>query len=110
LEFENISLDLGTSINLELNINELISNSFKYAFEGKDNGEISVSLKLNGNGKKLVLKVSDNGIGLPEDFNINKLKSLGLELVISLVEQLNSELEITNNGKTEFQVIIPMDV
>lgn len=110
MEFENISLDLGTSINLELNINELISNSFKYAFEGKDNGEISVSLKLNGNGKKLVLKVSDNGIGLPEDFNINKLKSLGLELVISLVEQLNSELEITNNGKTEFQVIIPMDV
>ncbi len=110
MEFENISLDLGTSINLGLNINELISNSFKYAFEGKDNGEISVSLKLNGNGKKLVLKVSDNGIGLPEDFNINKLKSLGLELVISLVEQLNSELEITNNGKTEFQVIIPMDV
>ena len=106
LDIEDIFLDMETSIHLGLIINELISNSLKYAFKGKDKGEIFIALKHGSNGKKLMLKVSDNGVGLPEDFDINNLKSLGFELVLSLIDQLNGELKINKNRKTEFQIII----
>ncbi len=55
---------------------------------------------------ELVLQVTDNGIGLPEAFNIKELKSLVLELVSSIVEQLNGKLVISNNDKTEFKITI----
>ncbi len=103
LDFGNISPDLETSINLGLIINELVSNSLKHAFKGEKKGKISVSLKYTGNSEKMELKVSDNGIGLPDDFNARK--SLGFELVLSLVEQIKGELEIIKNGKTEFQIL-----
>ena len=106
LDIENIQLDIGTSINLGLILNELITNSLKYAFREKENGEIEISLKYIEPEKSVILKVSDNGKGLPEDFDIHNLKSLGLEIVTSLVEQLQGELEIHHNGKTEFQIII----
>ena len=106
LDIENIQLDIGTSINFGLILNELITNSLKYAFSEKENGEIEISLKHNETKKDIILKVSDNGKGLPKDFDIDNMKSLGLEIVTSLVEQLQGELEIHSNGKTEFQIII----
>ena len=106
LDIENIQLDIGTSINFGLILNELITNALKYAFCEKESGEIKISLKHSETKKDIILKVSDNGKGLPEDFNIHNLKSLGLEIVTSLVEQLQGELEIHSNGKTEFQIII----
>ena len=106
LDIENIQLDIGTSINLGLILNELITNSIKYAFCEKENGEIKVSLKHGETKKDIILKVSDNGKGLPKDFDIHNLKSLGFEIITSLVEQLKGELEIHSNGKTEFQIII----
>ena len=106
LDVEDIELDIGTSINLGLILNELITNSLKYAFGEKDNGQIVISLKQSETKKVTVLKVSDNGKGLPDDFDIHNLKSLGLEIVSSLVDQLKGQLEIHSNGKTEFQITI----
>ena len=106
LDIENIQLDIGTSINLGLILNELITNSLQYAFRENEKGEIKISLKHSEPEKAVILKVSDNGKGLPEDFDIHNLKSLGLEIVSSLVDQLKGELEIHSNGKTEFQIII----
>ena len=47
---------------------------------------------------------SDNGIGLPKDFDINKAETLGLQLVNSLVKQLNGEIKINNEVGTQFEI------
>ncbi|WP_292387686.1 PAS domain S-box protein [Methanosarcina sp. UBA5] len=108
---ENIFLDMDTAIPLGIAINEIVSNSFKYAFSGRDKGEIRIRLHREGNGEiksekfastAYVLSVSDNGIGIPEDLNIEDLDSLGLQLVTSLVDQLDGELELKGNNGTEF--------
>ena len=69
-------------------------------------GQVFISLKKSASKKELVLLVKDNGIGLPENFNIKETKTLGLELVSSMVEQLNGKLDISKNGKTEFKITI----
>ena len=109
LDIDDIKLDIDISVNLGLILNELITNSLKYAFNDKKNGEINVSIK-HGDKDEMILKVSDNGVGLPENFNIHNLKSLGLEIVSSLAEQLNGEFQINNNREgLEFQLIIHSD-
>ncbi len=89
---DDIKLDVDTIIPFGLIINELISNALKYAFEGKDSGEISISLKLKE--KVLNLTVSDNGIGLPEDFSIENASSLGYRLIKSFSQKLKATLTI----------------
>jgi two-component sensor histidine kinase len=92
-------------------INELISNSLKYAFSGRDKGEIQIKLNREENGEcktegfrstSYVLSVSDNGIGIPEDLGIEDLDSLGLQLVTTLVDQLDGDFELKRNNGTEF--------
>jgi two-component sensor histidine kinase len=107
---ENILLDTDTAIPLGIVVNELVSNSFKYAFSGRDKGEIRVKLhRENGECKKegcknisYVLSISDNGIGIPKDLEIEDLDSLGLQLVTTLVDQLDGELELRRDNGTEF--------
>ena len=108
---ENIFFDMDTSVPLGIIINELISNSLKYAFQGRNRGEIRVKLHREGNREHeiedrnstaYVLSVSDNGVGIPKDLDIEDLDSLGLQLVTSLVEQLNGELKLERNNGAEF--------
>jgi len=104
LNIPKIFLEINVSISLGLILNELVSNSLKHAFNGRKDGEISVTMLNKGNNLELI--VSDNGIGLPKDFNISTSESMGLELVESLVQQHNGSLNIINDGKTEFQISI----
>jgi two-component sensor histidine kinase len=107
---EDISFNIDVSIPLGLILNELISNSFKYAFPNKDNGEIRVTLRRNksrisdieNSNTVYVLSVSDNGIGIQDDLDIENLDSLGLQLVATLVDQLDGELELRRDNGTEF--------
>jgi len=110
---ENIFFDMDTAIPLGIAINEIVSNSFKYAFSGRDKGEIKIKLHKEENGEyetegnkstSYFLSVSDNGVGIPEYLNIEDLDSLGLQLVISLVDQLDGELELKRNNGTEFAI------
>ncbi len=101
-EIEEVSLSLDLSIPCGLIINELVSNSLKYAFKGKEKGKITISLFLK---KGLVtIKVSDNGVGMPKNMNIKETNTLGLQLVTALVEQIDGELKIENNTGTTFTV------
>lgn len=98
-----LELDLDTAIPLGLITNELISNSFKHAFN-EEGGIINVELK------KLVkntycLKVSDNGTGLTSDFDLNSVDSLGLDIVSILCEQINAELKIYNANGANFEIV-----
>jgi two-component sensor histidine kinase len=96
---------MDTAVPLGIIINELISNSLKHAFPGRDKGEIQIKLHREEKGEcksTFVLSISDNGVGIPENFAIEDLESLGLQLVTTLVDQLGGELEIKRNNGTEF--------
>ncbi len=102
---------MDIAIPLGIIINEIVSNSFKYAFSGRDKGEIRIRLQREGNGESkseefasaaYVLSVSDSGVGIPEDLEIEDLDSLGLQLVTSLVDQLDGELQLKRINGTEF--------
>jgi PAS domain S-box-containing protein len=100
---EKAFFDIDTAIPLGIIINELVSNSFKYAFQGRDKGEIRIRLRREEcNNTSFILTISDNGVGIPEDLDIENLDSLGMQLVSTLVDQLDGELELKRDGGTEF--------
>ncbi|MEN6574676.1 histidine kinase dimerization/phosphoacceptor domain -containing protein [Methanobacterium aggregans] len=100
LEESNISID--TAIPCGLIINELVTNSLKYAFPKGRKGKIEVSLKSNGGA--YILKIADNGTGLPEGIEPENAETLGLQLVNSLVRQIEGSMELIRNNGTEFKI------
>lgn len=113
---ENILFDMDTAIPLGMVINELITNSFKYAYRNTETGEIQIRLfrqkysddlnreKPSGQDTEYVLIVSDNGIGIPQDICFENSDTLGLQLVNILVDQLDGEIELNINYGTEFVI------
>ena len=100
---QKIPLEYDTVISLGLIINELVSNSMKYAFNGNARGKIEISLKkIKDN--LLDLCVSDNGVGFPDDINFRDTKSLGLQLVCSLAEQIGGTISLCNEKGTKFSI------
>lgn len=101
LDIKNISLDVESCLSCGLIINELVTNSLKYAFSPNVIGEISIKFfALDLNTYSLI--VNDNGIGLPTNLNIDRINSLGLKLVKSFTQQLNGELKLNRERGTEF--------
>lgn len=98
-------LDIDTAVPLGLIINELLTNSFKYAFPENNSGIIKMDLKKISEGE-YVFTYFDNGIGLPEDFDVSKANSLGLRLVRQLCKQLAGKINYTfdNGSKFEFRL------
>lgn len=96
-------LNVDTLIPIGLIINELVSNSLKHAFPGQTSGSIYLSLRQLPD-KSYKLKVADNGVGLPENFNMDDIHSLGLELIQTLVSQLDGELHFESNNGTTFEI------
>mgnify|MGYP002631019299 CR=1 FL=1 len=103
-ELEEVFLNLDTSIPCGLIINEIVSNSLKYAFEGRESGIIKIEFSKLSDGK-LKLIVSDNGIGLPDNFDIENAESLGLQLVTTLITQVSGALEIDTTNGTRFNIV-----
>lgn len=101
--FIELELDLDTAIPLGLITNELLSNAYKHAFNGKA-GIIRVELsKLVKNTYQL--KIADNGEGLAANFDLSGVDSLGLDIVAILSEQLNAELKIYNDNGAHFEIM-----
>ncbi|VVB88283.1 PAS fold protein [uncultured archaeon] len=104
INVENILLGIDSAIPCGLIINELISNSLKYGFPNGRKGEIMVSLRLS-DGDKAELAVGDNGVGIPDDVDFRKTKSLGLRLITMLAEdQLQGEVNLDRSKGTEFKI------
>ncbi len=115
---EHVFFDMDTAVPLGIIINELVSNSLKHAFIGRDKGEILIKLHREENAECIssieergnedcestcfTLTVSDNGVGIPENLEIEDLDTLGFQLVTTLVDQLDGELELKKNNGTEF--------
>lgn len=103
---EDIELDIDNAVPIGLIINELVSNSYKYAFVGKDNGLISIALSKTSAGE-LLLKVSDNGVGMQQSIEIDKIKSLGLRLVWLLTKQLKGKIEVSTENRMTVSILFP---
>jgi two-component sensor histidine kinase len=105
-EIDNINLDIDTLIPCGLIMNEILTNAYKHAFNEHDNPEIKVVMKqLEDN--NISLSISDNGIGLPDGFDVTQNTGLGLQLVNTLISQINGTLEVRSENGTEFTIIFP---
>ena len=103
LHVDELLLDVDTVIPIGLIVNELISNSLKYAFEGRDHGQIKVSLKEANNTLQLI--VADDGIGMPKDSDLGIGGSLGYKLIIGLTEQLQGVMHMHSTHGTKVSFI-----
>jgi two-component sensor histidine kinase len=106
VEAHNVSLDIDTAVPLGLILNELVTNSLKYAFPNEEEGYVNISLEYSNKENMLQLKVEDNGIGLPANFDISKSTSLGLKLVRMLCQQLDGKLHYSNGSGSKFDIEI----
>ena len=107
LNVVNASLDLERAIPLGLITNELVSNALKYAFPPGRSGAIRVEFEIASE-DSYRLVVADDGTGLPESFDLNQLKSLGLKLTRDLVHQLSGTLTIVPAPGTAFHILFPL--
>lgn len=117
INIDDIMMSIDSAIPCGLIINELVSNSLKYAFQTcakveEDRGEIKISLHKIGNSSpktpnaksKIELIVSDNGDGFPKEIDFKNTESLGLQLVNTLTEQLDGTIEFNGAGGAEFKI------
>jgi two-component sensor histidine kinase len=104
VDVEDIALGIDQAISCGLILNELVSNALQHAFPDGRGGEVRVAM--HPDSRRLRLVVSDNGIGLPEDMDIKQAKSLGLQLVSALVQQLEATLRIGRRNGTTFSILL----
>lgn len=105
-EIEDMPVDLETAIPLGLLMNELLTNSLKHAFPERRKGTVTVTARKSGEIVEII--VSDDGIGLPEGFDIEAPVTLGMQVVISLVAQLNARMEVEHGQGARFTITIPV--
>ena len=105
LKLDEVSLNIDTAIPCGLIVNELVSNALKYAFTNLHKGIIYIAL--DSDERCYTLTVKDNGVGLPLGFNLQAVKSLGLQLVNVLTAQLEGTLELDRTQGTEFRIRFP---
>lgn len=106
-EIEPISLTVKQAVPCGLLLNELITNAYKHAFTDLEEGTIAIQLSQEG--KTVTLVVSDDGVGLPNDFDINTSSTLGMTLISTLVQQLGGTLTIETEPHTRFHITFDID-
>jgi two-component sensor histidine kinase len=109
----DVSLSIDAAVPCGLIINELVSNSLKYAFpplssfppDGGDErgGEIRIEIRSDRD-HQVTLIVADNGVGFPKGLDFRHTESLGMQLVNTLTNQLDGTVELHSNGGTEFKI------
>lgn len=92
IDADDLVLNVNQAIPCALVISELITNSYEYAFEGREEGVITIGITEDGN--TIRIEVQDDGIGLPEDFDEKRQKSLGINLMENLCMQLETSIDI----------------
>jgi PAS domain S-box-containing protein len=111
LDVEDIFFGMDKAIPLGIIVNELVSNSLKYAFPAGRSGKIHIKLYRNIKDKKeiptspcklYILIVEDDGVGLPNSIDFRNTSSLGLQLVNILVDQINGNIELNNEFGTKY--------
>jgi two-component sensor histidine kinase len=100
---DHITFGIDTAIPCGLIVHELVANALKHAFPGSKPGEIHLDLRAGDHGRYM-LRVHDNGAGLPETVDFRRVESLGLKLVNILTQQLDGVIELQRNSGTTFTI------
>jgi PAS domain S-box-containing protein len=106
IDLEKLPLYPDAAVPCGLIVNELVSNSLKYAFPGSRRGVIRVKSRDEGRGQ-VELEVSDDGVGLPQDLDWLTTRTLGLRLVRTLVEQIHGTIALDSVGGASFRICFP---
>lgn len=93
---QDMELNINQAIPCSLLINEVVTNVYKHAFEGRSGGVLKAELTINSG--KVVVEIADNGVGMPQDVDIENSDSMGLTLINVLTAQLKGESEFISNG------------
>lgn len=101
-------LNVDQAVPLGLLLNELLTNAFKHAFPDEGKGCVDVQLTLDDEGMARFC-VADNGCGLPEGVGFDSPPTLGLQLIVTLAEQLNAQMQVDSSQGTEVTLIFPID-
>jgi two-component sensor histidine kinase len=104
---KDVFLDMDTAVSCGLIISELVINSLKHGFPHEMEGEINVIVSTDAT--NVIIKVSDNGTGLPPNIDINNPESFGLQLIKTFVDQDYGDMEILNDNGTQFIIRIPRE-
>lgn len=105
IRVENISLGIDIAIPIGLILTELFSNALKYAFPNGREGEIHIQLKRN-NKDTITLIFKDNGVGFPAGMDVHNPRSLGLQLVNLLVQQISGTIEYDGSAGASFNITL----
>jgi two-component sensor histidine kinase len=104
---QDVQLNINTAIPCGLIVNELLSNALKHAFPDGRQGTVTMQLTRDTAGH-ISLSVADNGIGLPAEIDIDQTESLGLQLVKTLVQQIDGTLRLDRQSGTSFIITLPV--
>jgi two-component system, chemotaxis family, CheB/CheR fusion protein len=104
-----INIDVDRAVLCGLMINELATNALKHGFGADRSGGLQINLATSGE-HLLTLLVANNGQELPPDFDISKIRSMGLNLVLSLIKQIKGDLAIKTGATTGFEITFPRSI
>jgi two-component sensor histidine kinase len=108
LNINYISVAITQAVPCGLILNELISNALLHAFPDLKEGRITISINRTAD-NQIILRVGDDGTGIPESFDIYHPQSLGLQLVNILTEQLEGKIFVSTHPGTEVQIVFPSE-
>jgi len=103
LDVGRVYLDINKAIPCGQIINEILSNSLKHAFPEGSEGEISVRMKMDKQGKSSLV-IKDTGVGFPKGFDFRKTETLGMQIITDLVNQVDGTIELDREGGTKFKI------
>jgi len=102
-EIDPIALLIDISIPCGLVLNEMLTNSFKYAFP--DNRKGSITIKIKKNEERICFEYSDDGVGLPANFDISTSRSIGMQTIYTIAaHQLKAELSLVNGPGLKYLI------
>jgi two-component sensor histidine kinase len=106
ITIDEVNLDLKRAIPLGLILNELITNSVKYAFPDRTEGTIDVKIGVEGG--MIKVRVGDNGVGIPDGVVLGKTGNMGMKLIDVLGKQIDGEATLRNDGGTIYELAFPL--
>ena len=99
-----VKLDVAQAVPIGLIINEAVTNSIKHAFPGKTGGNIDIVLR-SLDDDRMLLEIADDGVGLKADYDIHRAKTMGMELIDSLNQQIDGTMTVENRGGLFISII-----
>ncbi len=106
LDLQPVFLSVDRAIHCALLINELVVNAIWHAFDGRDQGRLTLVLKPSGN-EQVMLNVADDGVGLPEHIEPCQTRTVGLRMVHNFILRLGGTLELSRVNGTRYKIEFP---